>query len=85
VFASASCLNASFLDKEKHYNTSNKYPGIDLSKAKDIYNFLSNLNDQFLNELVKCFILIKFLFHLSNILKFNIDYKSINKIISKFT
>lgn len=67
VFASASCLNASFLDKEKHYNTSNKYPGIDLSKAKDIYNFLSNLNDQFLNELVKNFILIKFLFNLSNI------------------
>jgi len=52
VFASASCLNASFLDQEKHYNTSNKYPGIDLSKAKDIYNLLSTLNDQFLNELV---------------------------------
>ena len=55
VFASASCLNASFLDKEKHYSTSNKYPGIDLAKAKDIYNLLNGLNDQFLNELVLVF------------------------------
>ena len=62
VFASASCLNASFLDTEKHYNTSNKYPGIDLVKAKDINNFLSNLNDQFLNELVSGLVVIIYLF-----------------------
>jgi hypothetical protein len=53
VFASASCLNASFLDNERHYNTSNRYPGLDLTKAKDISNLLSNLNDNYLNELVR--------------------------------
>jgi hypothetical protein len=53
VFASASCLNASFLDNERHYNTSSRYPGLDLSKAKDIHNLLSSLNNEYLNELVR--------------------------------
>jgi hypothetical protein len=45
-------LNASFLDKEHHYNTSNKYPGVDLLKTNEITKFFSNLNDQFLNDLI---------------------------------
>lgn len=52
VFASASCLNASFLDNERHYDTSNRYPGVDLSKAKSIQKFLLNLKDDQLNEMI---------------------------------
>jgi E3 ubiquitin-protein ligase HERC4 len=52
VFASASCLNASFLDANLHYTTSNRYPGLDLSKVKDIHNLLSSLNNDYLNEMI---------------------------------
>lgn len=52
LFASASCLNASFLDNDRHYDTSNRYPGVDLAKAKTIQTFLLNLKDTYLNELI---------------------------------
>lgn len=52
VFASASCLNASFLDKEQHYMTSNRYPGVDVSKAKNVYNLITSLNDDYLKDLI---------------------------------
>lgn len=52
VFSSSSCLNASFLDTTGHYNTSNKYPGVDLTKVKDIHTMICNMNDQLVNELV---------------------------------
>jgi E3 ubiquitin-protein ligase HERC4 len=52
VFSSASCLNASCLDEMRHYDTSTRYPGIDLSKAKMLYNLIYNLNDHSLNELI---------------------------------
>jgi hypothetical protein len=56
VFSSAACLNASFLNKD-HYTTSNKYPGIDISKAKEVHNLIIGYKDQYLNELVyMCFI-----------------------------
>ncbi len=53
IFGSASCLNASFLDKKFHFNTSNRYPGVDIAKVKSISKILLNLNDTFLNELVR--------------------------------
>jgi E3 ubiquitin-protein ligase HERC4 len=52
VFSSASCLNASCLDEMRHYDTSTRYPGIDLSKAKMMNNLIYNLNDHGLNELI---------------------------------
>lgn len=52
VLSSSSCLNASFLNKCDHYSTSNKYPGVDMSKVKDVHQLLTSLNDQLLNELV---------------------------------
>lgn len=52
VLSSSSCLNASFLNKSDHYSTSNKYPGVEMSKVKDVHLLLTSLNDQLLNELV---------------------------------
>ncbi|CAF0899632.1 unnamed protein product [Brachionus calyciflorus] len=52
AFASASCLNASFLDQNLHYTTSNRYPGIDLAKAKSIFNIITSLNDDYLKEVI---------------------------------
>lgn len=52
VLSSSACLNASFLKKTEHYNTSNKYSGVDLSKVNDTNRLLSSLNNQFLNELI---------------------------------
>jgi hypothetical protein len=51
VFSSAACLNASFLNTD-HYTTSNKYPGIDISKAKEVHDLIASFKDQYLNELV---------------------------------
>lgn len=53
VFASAACLNASFLDEKDHYNTSNKYPGIDLKQARSLFKLLSNVDPQLLNTVRK--------------------------------
>lgn len=52
VLSSSSCLNASFLDKTEHYNTSNKYPGVDLTKVNQVHTVITLLNDQFINELI---------------------------------
>ena len=52
IFGSASCLNASFLDTKSHYSTSNRYPGVDISKVKEIHNTLGQMNDSYLNELI---------------------------------
>ena len=52
AFTSASCLNASFLDQNLHYSTSNRYPGIDLTRAKSIYEIISGLNDDYIKDKV---------------------------------
>ena len=38
--------------ENSHYNTSNKYPGVDLEQAKAIRSFLAEMDDENLNELV---------------------------------
>lgn len=55
AFTSASCLNASFLDQNMHYSTSNRYPGIDLTRAKSIYAIISGLNDDYIKDKVFMF------------------------------
>lgn len=55
AFTSASCLNASFLDQNMHYSTSNRYPGIDLERAKSIYTIISGLNDDYIKDKVTIF------------------------------
>ena len=54
LFSSSACLNASFLDTRnyQHFLTSNKIPGVDFEKAKEMNTFLLGLGDEFLNELV---------------------------------
>lgn len=32
--------------------TSNKYPGVDVSMAKNVYNYISSLNDDYLKDIV---------------------------------
>ena len=52
VFASASCLNASLLDVERHYDTSSRYPGLDIAKARNVQHFLLNVKDDRLIDLI---------------------------------
>jgi hypothetical protein len=49
IFASAACLNASFLDENDHYNTSNKYPGVDLKQARNLVKVISSADTNIVN------------------------------------
>jgi hypothetical protein len=50
VFTSAACLNASFLNKNDHYGTSNRYPGIDLKQARQIFDILVKTDTSIINQ-----------------------------------
>ena len=54
VFASAACLNASFLDVNGHYNTSTKYPGVDMNQARSLLKVLTDADSNVVNVVNSC-------------------------------